>query len=60
MRMRHFADLVPSDIEMEWDGYADNGKQFALGIAKTYKWDSWIDIQTEFDLIDKPTTKEQD
>ena len=56
MRMRHFADL-PSDIV---EGYADNGKQFALGIAKTYKWDSWIDIQTEFDLIDRPTTKEQD
>ena len=55
MRMRHY-----NDLEQKWvERYADNGKNFAIDIAERYNWDSWINIQVEFDPIDRPKTKEQ-
>ena len=56
MQMRHFADL-PSEIVKAFE---NSGKQFALDIAKNYKWDSWINIQTQLNPIDRSTTKQQD
>ena len=56
MRMRHFADLEPESVEQ----YADNGRKFAISIAKSYKWDSWINLQTKLDPISQPTTEKQD
>ena len=52
MRMRHFADMSPENVM----DYADNGRNFAIGIAKSYNWDSWINIQIEHDPVDRPTT----
>ena len=56
LRVRHYADLNPEAVKK----FAENAKEFAMDIAETYKWDSWINIQTEFTPIDRPTTKEQD
>lgn len=47
--IRHYADLSPETLK----GVEDNGKQFAMGIAKNYKWDSWLKIKTEFNPIEK-------
>lgn len=50
MHMRHY-----NDLEQEWvERYADVGKNFAINTAKRYNWDSWINIQIEFDPIDRP------
>ncbi len=53
MRMRHFADMPPENVKT----FADNGRNFAIGVAESYRWDSWINIQTEFDPVGQPTTK---
>lgn len=53
MRMRHFADMSPESVE----GFADNGRNFAVAMAKRYKWDSWINVQVELEPMDRPTTK---
>ena len=54
MNMRHYADMPPETVE----NLADIGIDFAMQIAKRYKWDSWIKIETEFDPKDRPA-KEQ-
>ena len=43
MRMRHCADLEPEQVEQ----YADNGRKFAMSIAKSYKWE----------FMDKPSNR---
>ena len=50
MRMRHYADISLKE-RTEWE---DIGKSFAQSVVETYKWDSWINIKTEFDPIDRP------
>ncbi len=49
MHMKYFADLPPELVK----GYEENGKKLAMTIAKNYKWDSWLEIQTEFEPIEK-------
>lgn len=56
MRMRHDTDLHPEEVKM----LVDVGKSLAMTLAKRYKWDSWINIETKLDPIDRLTTKEQD
>lgn len=50
MHMKYFSDL-PSELVK---GYEDNGKKMAITIAKNYKWDSWLEIQTQFEPIERP------
>lgn len=49
--IRHYNDLKPEVAE----NLEDTGKTFAIEIAKNYKWDSWIKIETEWDPIEKHT-----
>ncbi len=53
LRIRHSPDLNPEILKH----YEDNAKNFAMNIAKTYKWDSWVEIQTQFDPYDPIETK---
>lgn len=53
MRMRHFADIPPESVE----GFADGGRNFAISVAKSYKWDSWLEIQTQLEPIERPPQK---
>lgn len=53
MRMRHFDDMSPEYLKT----LEDTGKNFAFTLAKTYNWDSWINIQTQLDPIDRPQKK---
>ena len=55
MHMRYYTDTPPETTQH----FADIGKNFAINVAKRYNWDSWINIQTELDPIDRPTTKGQ-
>ena len=49
LRIRHHSDLPPEDLK----DFENSGKKFAMEMAQTYKWDSWIEIQTHFDPIKK-------
>ena len=49
MLIRHFADLDPDAVKR----IEKEGKGFAANMAKSYKWDSWINIQTKLDPIDR-------
>ena len=49
MQMRHDTDLHPEVVK----GLVDVGKNLAMTLAKRYKWDSWINIQTELNPIDR-------
>ena len=53
MCIRHFND-IPSEYLKTVE---DTGKNFAFTLAKTYNWDSWINIQTQLDPIDRPSKK---
>ena len=50
MHMRYYTDTPPETTQH----FADIGKNFAINVAKRYNWDSWINIQTELDPIDRP------
>ena len=50
MHMKYFADLPPEVVKQ----LEDEGEKLAIGIAKSYKWDSWLEIQTQFEPIDRP------
>lgn len=51
MRMRHYADLSPENV----NSFVDSGKEFAMSIAESYNWYSWLNIQVMLDPIDRPT-----
>ena len=51
MHMEYFADLPPEVVKQ----YEDNGKKLAITLAKNYKWDSWLEIQTQLEPIDRPS-----
>ena len=53
MYMKYFADLSPELVKR----YEDKGKNLAITIAKSYKWDSWLEIQTQFEPIERPPEK---
>ena len=53
MHMRHYADITP-EKRAQWE---DLGKTLAKSVAKRYKWDSWLNIKTEFDPINRPSPK---
>ena len=50
MYMKYFADLSPEVVK----GLEDEGKRLASTVAKYYKWDSWLEIQTQLEPIDRP------
>ena len=50
MHMKYFADLSPEVVK----GLENQGKRLAITVAKNYKWDSWLEIQTQFEPIDRP------
>ena len=53
MHMQYFSDLPPELVkELE-----DKGKKLAITLAKNYKWDSWLEIQTQFEPIERPPEK---
>ena len=44
----------PNNASPERLKNAENfGKKFAIDIAKTYKWDSWLEIKTHFTPAEK-------
>ena len=43
--IRHSPEITPERLKH----HEDNAKTFAMNIAKMYKWDSWVEIQTQFD-----------
>ena len=51
LRIRHYDDLKPEAAKI----LEDTAKTFAMSIAQNYKWDSWIEIKTQWDTIEKPT-----
>lgn len=53
MHMRYYADMSPEAVKR----LEDTGKDFAIHLAERYKWDSWINIQTKFDPIDREAPK---
>ena len=53
LHVKHSADLDPEALKV----LEDDGKSFAMDIAKIYKWDSWINVQTQFNPIEKQTPK---
>ena len=53
MYMKYFADLPPELVKH----LEDNGKKLAITLAKSYKWDSWLEIQTQLDPIERPPEK---
>ena len=53
MHMRHFTDMPPDFVKE----FEENGKEFARTIAESYNWDSWLEIQTQLDPIERPPEK---
>lgn len=51
LRIRHDVDVKPEHAKI----LEDSAKTFAKEIAKNYKWDSWIEIKTQWDPIEKHT-----
>ena len=51
LRIKHDVNLKPESAK-QLEGAA---KTFAIGIAKNYKWDSWIEIKTQWDRIERQT-----
>ena len=54
MHIKYFADM-PSEFVKKFE---DNGKDLAFTIAKAYNWNTWINIQTELNPIDRPSKKQ--
>lgn len=54
MHMKYFSDL-PSELVKR---HEEIGKKLAITIAKNYKWDSWLEIQTQFEPIERPSEKD--
>ncbi|RKU15736.1 hypothetical protein C6503_13540 [Candidatus Poribacteria bacterium] len=53
MHIRYFADIPPEQVKrIETDS-----RTFALDLAKSYNWDSWINIQTQLTPIERPPKK---
>ena len=50
MYMKYFADFPPESVKR----LENAGKNFAINVAKNYKWDSWLEIQTQLEPIDRP------
>ena len=50
MHMKYFADVPPELVKQ----FEDNGKDLAITLAKNYKWDSWLEIQTQLEPINRP------
>ena len=55
MHVRHFTDVDPETVKT----FASTGEEFAMNLASAYKWDSWVEIQTQFDRIERQTPKEK-
>ena len=53
MHMKYFADMSPEFVKK----FEENGKNLAITIAKNYNWDSWLEIQTLLDPIERPPEK---
>ena len=51
LRIRYYTDLKPEDVK----ALEDVAKTFAMSIAQNYKWDSWIEIKTQWDPIERRT-----
>ena len=49
LMIRHDNDESPEHLKR----FEDLGKNFAIDMAKKYKWDSWLEIQTEFKPIER-------
>jgi hypothetical protein len=52
LRVRH-SEGIDTEILQEYERL---GKELAMDLAKNYNWDSWIEIQTQFDPVDGPPT----
>ena len=53
MHMKYFSDLSQELVK----GFEDSGKSLAITVAESYKWDSWLEIQTQLEPIDRPSEK---
>ena len=52
--VKHSADVDAENVK----ALEDNAKRFAMDIAKNYKWDSWIEIQTQFKELKRERNQE--
>ena len=50
LRIKHYTDLKPEDVKT----LEAPAKTFAMSIAQNYKWDSWVEIKTQWDPIERP------
>ena len=50
LRIVHHSDLSPENLKT----FEEDAKVFALSIAQNYKWDSWLEIKTQWDPIEGP------
>ena len=53
MHIRHFADMPSEHVKQ----IETTRRTFAHDLAKSYKWDSWINIQTQLTPIERPPKK---
>lgn len=53
MQMRHDTNLHPEAVKK----LVDIGENLSMTLAKRYKWDSWVNIETKLDPTDRPTQK---
>ena len=53
MHMKYFSDMPPELVKRS----EDIGKSLAITLAKNYRWDSWLEIQTQLEPIDRPSEK---
>ena len=49
MHMKYFADLSQELVKR----HENTGKNLAITLAESYKWDSWLEIQTLLDPIER-------
>lgn len=50
LMIRHYSGVSSEHLKNVEDMY----KKFAMDMAKKYNWDSWLEIQTRFEPIDRP------
>ena len=56
LNVKHPANLDPETVKV----LEENGKNFAMDMAKNYKWDSWINIRTQLRPTDEQAPKSEE
>ena len=56
LRVSHFKEIDPETVS----SFTNNVKEYALDVAKLYKWDSWLEIQEEITITEENLRPPQD